>query len=227
MTKILALDASSEACSAALLIDNEIIERSDVVPRKHTELLLPMVDAVLAEAGIRLNQLDALAFNRGPGSFTGVRVSTSVAQGLAYAIDLPVIPISGLTAVAQGAWRLTQQDNILVLLDARMGEVYWAYFQQQQSIMKLSSDEQVSTVSQITKSDTDNWLAVGSGINVYNQEVMDWIEDSSIKINTELDLELAYPQARDVAELAKTEFELGNTVNAIDAQPIYIRDKIV
>ena len=108
MTKILALDASSEACSAALLIDNEIIERSDVVPRKHTELILPMVDEVLAEAGVRLNQLDALAFNRGPGSFTGVRVSTSVAQGLAYAIDLPVIPISGLTAVAQGAWRLTQ-----------------------------------------------------------------------------------------------------------------------
>src|SRR5210317_1461885 len=114
MINILAIDASSEACSAALLVNNEIYERSEVVPRKHTELILPMVDEVLAEGGVSLGQLDAIAFNRGPGSFTGVRVSTSVTQGLAFAMDLPVIPISGLATVAQGASRNSQNENFLV-----------------------------------------------------------------------------------------------------------------
>jgi len=223
MMKILAIDASSEACSVALLNNNEIIERYDVVPRKHTELILPMVDEVLAESGTTLNQLDALAFNRGPGSFTGVRVSTSVAQGLAYAVDLPVIPVSGLATVAQGAWRTTQQDNILVLLDARMSEVYWAYFQQQQDCMKLIGEEHVSSVSQVGKPGEGNWLAAGSGVNVYTEEVTALAENHAMTINTDSQ----YPQARDVVALARIYFQAGNVVNAMDAQPTYLRDKVV
>jgi tRNA threonylcarbamoyladenosine biosynthesis protein TsaB len=223
MTKILAIDASSEACSAALLFDNEVIERSDVVPRKHTELILPMIDKVLSEAGLGLNQLDALAFNRGPGSFTGVRISTSVAQGLSYAVDLPVIPVSGLAAVAQGAWRTTRQDNILVLLDARMHEVYWACYQCQQGSMKLIGNEHVSSVENIEKTAADHWLAVGSGVNVYKEEVTAWAGDGKVKFNADT----FYPQARDIAELARTEFKAGNLLSAMEAQPIYIRDKVV
>ena len=221
--KILAIDASSEACSVALLNDNEIIERYDVVPRKHTELILPMIDEVLAESGASLNQLDALAFNRGPGSFTGVRVSTSVAQGLAYAVDLPVIAVSGLATVAQGAWRTSQQDYILVLLDARMDEVYWAYFQQQHGCMNLLGEEHVSSVADVADPGEGDWVAVGSGVNVYNKEITALAENCDIIVNTESQ----YPQARDVAALARIDFEAGNVVNAMDAQPTYLRDKVV
>ena len=223
MTKILAIDASSEACSAALLIDNEIYERSEVVPRKHTELILPMVDEVLSEGGLTLNQVDAIAFNRGPGSFTGVRVSTSVTQGLAFALDLPVIPVSGLATVAQGSWRNTQQENLLVILDARMNEVYWACYQIQQGLMKLLGEEHVSPVSDISKPSEGEWIAVGSGVSVYNKDIQVLVADSTINLSTDL----GNPQARDVAELAKNELAAGNMVSAMDAQPIYIRDKVV
>lgn len=223
MTKILAIDASSEACSAALLVDDDIYERSEVVPRKHTELILPMVDEVLSQGGLSLNQLDALAFNRGPGSFTGVRVSTSVTQGLAFATDLPVIPVSGLAAVAQGAWQKTHENNILVVLDARMHEVYWAYYHSEQGIMKLLGEEHVSPVGDISKHAEHNWLAVGSGISVYNKDVFAW----AANVNVELSQESQLPQARDVAVLAKAEFLAGNAVSAMDAQPVYLRDKVV
>lgn len=223
MTKILAIDASSEACSVALLNDDEILERYDVVPRKHTELILPMIDEVLVEAGTSLSQLDALAFNRGPGSFTGVRVSTSVVQGLSFAVDLPVIPVSGLATVAQGAWRTTQQGNVVVMLDARMGEVYWAYFQHLQGCMRIKGEEHVTPVSGINNPGPGDWLAVGSGVNVYNNEIREWAANSSVTLN----MDTQYPQARDIVEIAKLEFANGNTVSAMQAQPVYIRDKVV
>ena len=223
MTKILAIDASSEACSAALLVDNAIYKRSEVIPRKHTELILPMVDEVLAEAGLSLNQLDALAFNRGPGSFTGVRVSASVTQGLAFAADLPVVPVSGLATVAQGAWRNTQQHHILVVMDARMHEVYWGYYQREDDSMKLLGDEHVSPVSAIEKPTAGDWLAVGTGVSVYNNELAAWAGKYAVKLATEDQL----PQASDVVEIAKAEYLAGNTVSAMDAQPIYLRDKVV
>lgn len=223
MTKILAIDASSEACSAALLVNSEIYQRSEVVPRKHTELILPMVDEVLAEGGVGLNQLDAIAFNRGPGSFTGVRVSTSVTQGLAFAVDLPVIPVSGLATVAQGTRRNSQQENFLVVLDARMNEVYWAYYQFQRGAMKLLGEEHVSPVSAICKPEEGEWLAVGNGVSVYNKDMRTVVGNKTITLSDEFE----HPQARDVAELAQVEFATGNTVSAMDAQPIYIRDKVV
>lgn len=223
MTKILAIDASSEACSAACLVDNEIYERSAVIPRKHTELILPMVEEVMSQAGLSLNQLDALAFNRGPGSFTGVRVGTSVAQGLAYALDLPVIPVSGLAAVAQGARRKLGKDKILVVMDARMDEVYWAYYQFTQGSMQLLGGEHVSPLSAMSKPVEGDWFAVGSGITVYNKEFNAWGGNQSVTSLTENLL----PQAIDVAELAKLEFLAGNTVSAMEAQPIYLRDKVV
>lgn len=223
MTKILAIDASTESCSAALLVNDQVFERSEVMPRKHTELVLPMVDEVLAEGGTSLNQLDALAFNRGPGSFTGVRVSTSVTQGLAFAVDLPVIPVSGLAAVAQGAWQNTGQENFLVVLDARMHEVYWAYYQYQQGTMKLVGKEHVSPVTAITKPGPGEWLAVGSGVNVYNKEMNALAGKCMLSLSTGT----ALPQARNVVELAKHELLQGNTVSAMDAQPVYLRDKVV
>lgn len=223
MTKILAIDASSEACSVALLDNSEIIERYDVVPRKHTELILPMVDEVLSEAGISFKQLDALAFNRGPGSFTGVRISTSVIQGLSFATELPVLAVSGLAAVAQNAWRTMQQDNVIVMLDARMDEVYWGYFQADNGYMKPISPEHVGPVSGIDKPGNENWMAVGSGIKVYNNEVAKWSGQSNLVLNTDI----LYPRASDIAVLARHELDVGNIVNAMQAQPVYLREKVV
>lgn len=223
MTKILAIDASTESCSAALLVNDEMYEHSEIVPRKHTELILPMVDKVMTEAGCQLNQLDALAFNRGPGSFTGVRVSTSVTQGLAFAIDLPVIPVSGLAAVAQGEWRKSRSENVLVVMDARMHEVYWAYYQFKQGYMKLLGEEHVSPVSAISKPTTGEWMATGNGVSVYNKDMS--LLAGSVTVTQPVEQML--PLARDVAELAKFEYLAGNTLSAMDAQPIYLRDKVV
>ena len=126
--KILAIDAATEACSAALLRDSVVEERYDVIGRGHAERLLPMADELLREAGLAARDLDAIAFGRGPGGFTGLRIAAGIAQGLAAGSERPVLPVSNLAAVAALAARVSQQTRVLVCMDARMGQVYWAAF---------------------------------------------------------------------------------------------------
>ena len=123
---LLALDTSTEACSVALLYRGEKTHINELAQRTHTKRILPMIDEILANSGVGLNQVDALAFGRGPGSFTGVRVGAGIAQGLAFGADLPVIPISNLTAMAQAAFELHQVENVVAAIDARMNEVYFS-----------------------------------------------------------------------------------------------------
>lgn len=130
---LLALETATEHCSVALLrsaVDgsHEVLVRRLHAPRQQTELILPMIDEVLAESGLRLNQLDGLAYSRGPGAFTGVRIAAAVAQGLALGADLGVVPVSSLQALAQGAWRATGAEAVLASFDARMQEVYAGAF---------------------------------------------------------------------------------------------------
>ena len=128
--KILAIETSTEACSAALLTDNQLFSRFELAPREHTKLIIPMMDELLAEAEINLKAIDAIAFGQGPGAFTGLRIATGVAQGVALAIDKPLIGISTLEALA---WQVRTEANngqkIIAALDARMGELYWAIYQ--------------------------------------------------------------------------------------------------
>ena len=139
-TRILAIDTATEACSVAVWNQGEIHALFELCPREHTQRILPMVQQVLAESGLALNQLDALAFGRGPGSFTGVRIGIGIAQGLALGADLPMIGVSTLQTMAQGAWRVSGAERVLAAIDARMGEVYWGQFERQADGRWLESE---------------------------------------------------------------------------------------
>ncbi|HDP89812.1 MAG TPA: tRNA (adenosine(37)-N6)-threonylcarbamoyltransferase complex dimerization subunit type 1 TsaB, partial [Thioalkalivibrio sp.] len=126
--KILAIDTATDACSAALFLDGEVTSRFELAPRRHTELILPMVGSLLEEAGLAVTDLDAVAFGRGPGAFTGLRIAAGVAQGLALGADLPVIPVSTLATMAQQVMDEAGAEAVAAALDARMGEVYWGCY---------------------------------------------------------------------------------------------------
>ena len=215
--KILALDAVTEACSAALYIDGDSRQRYAVAPREHTRLMLPMVDALLGEADLTLADLDLIAFDRGPGSFTGIRITLSVVQGLAFATDLPVLPVSSLAALAQAAYRQRQADSVLSLIDARMGELYWAYYQWQGDRMQLQGDEQVSRLSAIPVSPEAHLF--GSGVAAWGEALR---QHGFTHLNDET--ALRYPRAEYIGELAAVSPELAGTVEA--AQPVYLRNKV-
>ncbi len=136
--KLLAIDTSTDACSAALWLNGEVRQRYQVAPREHGQLILPMIESLLAEAGLALTQLDTLAFGRGPGGFTGVRIANSVIQGLAFGADLPVVPISSLAALAQGAYTEMGTPQILAAIDARIGEVYWGAYRAAQGCASVA-----------------------------------------------------------------------------------------
>ena len=162
--KILAIDTSTEACSAALLIDGAVRERYQVAPREHANLILSMAQELLGEAGVSLGQLDALAFGRGPGAFTGVRIGVGVAQGIAFAVDLPVAPISSLASLAHGAWRTAGHTRIIPAIDARMGEIYWGLFVlDSERLMRPLGGEHVTPAGDVDVPPGDAWHGVGSG----------------------------------------------------------------
>ncbi|MGB5065729.1 MAG: tRNA (adenosine(37)-N6)-threonylcarbamoyltransferase complex dimerization subunit type 1 TsaB, partial [Candidatus Competibacter sp.] len=141
--KLLALDTATDACSAAVWVDGVVHERYELAPRRHAALILPMIEAVLAEAGLRPAQLDAVAFGRGPGAFTGVRIAVGIAQGIAFAADLPVVPVSTLAALALGVGRETGHARLAVALDARMSEVYWGTYVVTADDAELLGEERV------------------------------------------------------------------------------------
>lgn len=215
--KILALDAVTEACSAALWNDGEVRARYTVAPREHTRLILPMVDELLQEADLKLADLDLIAFDRGPGSFTGIRVTLSVVQGLAFATGLPVLPVSSLAALAQAAYRVNGVERVLGLIDARMGELYWGKYQRDGALMVLQDEEGVAPLAAIPR--CEMCQLVGSGVATYAPELgqagyTDLVDDEL----------LCYPRAEYIAELAASRPEQAVAVD--EAQPVYLRNKV-
>ena len=220
--KILALDTATEACSAALLVDGEIRFQYQLAPRQHSRLILTMMDDLLQEAEIALPQLDAIAFGRGPGSFMGIRIAAGVAQGIAFANETPVIPVSNLLAIAEVAYMKTSETNIMVAIDARMGEVYWGCFQRQSDGQWLVSvEELVSAPEQLVYPDSGQWVAAGTGWGSY-AEVM--LAQTDLDIKTVLGECL--PSASAIVNLASSDYILGNTVAAAQAQPVYLRNNV-
>lgn len=198
-----------------------MLERFELAPRRHTELILPMMDQLLAEADLQLADLDALAFARGPGSFTGVRIAASVIQGAALGSGLPVVPVSSLQALAQGACREQDAACVLSALDARMHEVYWgAYRIDAGGIMRAVIDEIVCAPGQVVVPDGDGWVGVGSGWKSYPEALAG---RCAVERPVQGD---AMVHARDVALVAKTLFAEGVVVTAEQALPVYLRDEV-
>ena len=218
--KLLALETATEACSAAVWVAGAVLERYEIAPRRHAALILPMVEAVLAEAELTMNQLDAIAVGRGPGAFTGVRVAIGVAQGLAFAADLPVVPVSTLAALALGAARETDQTRIATALDARMGEVYWGtWVVSAGDRVILLGEERVCAPARVT-APPDEWFGVGSGWSVYAEAL-------SQRLTVSGWLGERYPHASDIARLAADPARCDLWVTAERALPVYLRDRVV
>ena len=215
---LLALETATDACSAALLVDDQVQERFQLAPRGHTALILPMIDELLAEAGIGIGRVDALAFGRGPGAFTGVRIAVGVAQGIAFAADLPVVPISTLAALAQGC----EAERVLVALDARMDEVYWAAYERNPAgLMTVSGEECVVSPQQAPLPAAGDWYGVGSGWASYPEALRQHVAGRVTAWD-----EHRLPQAADVARLGVAAYRQGLAVSADQALPVYLRDKV-
>jgi len=222
MSIILAIETSSELASCALLVGDQVLSRESGGVRTHSQSVLPMVQELLAEAGIKLADCDAIAFGAGPGSFTGVRTACGVAQGLAYGAGLPVIPLVTLAAMAEACRARTGATEVLAVLDARMNEVYWAQYRwlggangAWTTVIEpvLSAPEAVQPVV------VDGLAACGNGFAAYPQafegKAFAAAADGSI-----------VPHAREMARLAAPAFAAGQALPAAEAQPLYLRNKV-
>lgn len=216
MSIILAIETSSELASAALLRDGVVTSAEAAGVVTHSQSILPMVQSLLGDAGIKLADCDAIAFGSGPGSFTGVRTACGIAQGLAYGSNLPVLPTVTLLALAQACHEKTGARDVLAMLDARMGEVYWAQYKFEKTWQivvppSLSAPAEVMPIGEV--------LACGNGLNAYSTEFSsrpffsaerkDWV-----------------PHATHIAHLAAIAFAQGLGVPAKSAEPLYLRNKI-
>ncbi len=217
---LLALDTSTEACSAALCLNGQLLERSELAPRRHGERILPMIDALLAEAGIGKRQLDAIAVGRGPGSFTGVRLGVSLVQGMALGLDLPVVAVSSLAALALEA--PNDDATILAAIDARMSEVYVATFRRCcDGLIELLDEERVGKADAFPISESAAWCGVGNGWQAYREELLSLLPSMPRNILTD-----RFPQARNVARLGVPLWAVGKACSAEQLQPVYLRNKV-
>ena len=217
MTTLLALDTATECCSAALLHDGRVTARSEVIPRQHAQRLLPMIEELLGERELRLPDVDALVFGRGPGAFTGVRIATGMVQGLAFAADKPVIAVSNLAALAQRAWREHGAETVAAAIDARMDEVYWGLYGLQDGVMKSLNDERVCPPEAVSLPDGVASVA-GAGTG--------WQYADRLAVSAERSWPQMLPDAVDLITLALPRWLAGEVLDAADAQPVYLRDKV-
>jgi tRNA threonylcarbamoyladenosine biosynthesis protein TsaB len=218
---LLAIETATEACSVALMCGEHVIERFELAPRRHAELVLPMAEELLAQAGIGKRALDAIAVGRGPGAFTGVRLAIAVAQGLAIALDRPIVPVSTLAALALAA-SPHGGAAVLALLDARMGEVYAGLFEHDaaHSVRALAAEALVRPGDLVAPSERD-WIAIGSGWSVYGEALRARLSRAPVA-----EFPSALPRAEHVARLGARDFRAGLAVDAALAQPVYLREKV-
>lgn len=220
--KLLALDTSGDACSCCLYLDGEQDEEFTREPRRHAELLLPMVERLLTRAGIVLGALDALAFGRGPGSFTGLRIAAGVTQGLAFGAGLPVVPVSSLAAMARGVWRTRGHERVLAAFDARIGEVYLAaYGIDARGAVSEVLPERVCAPGDAVPVEGGDWFGAGSAWGVHGSVLADVYRGALAGTDPGCE-----PRATDVAALGVAGFEAGLRREAEQAVPVYLREEV-
>ncbi len=223
MNNLLSIETSAESCSVALSILGQTREEFEFAPRRHAELILPMVRSLLAEAEMTLSQLDGIAFGRGPGSFTSLRIGIGVVQGLAWGADLPVVPISSLAAVAQAAIEQGLPpgvNRVCVAMDARMQEVYTAEFEVDTDGFAIASGaERVCLPADVFPEGASKVCASGNGFEVYPEletragERGNFIPD-------------CWPRAAVINHLATRWLQVNKPLPAEKAQPVYIRNQV-
>jgi tRNA threonylcarbamoyladenosine biosynthesis protein TsaB len=218
--KLLALDTAGARCSVALLLDGKLTELDAPAERVQAESVLPMVEKLLGDAGLKLGSLDAIAFGRGPGAFTGLRVATSVAQGLAYGAGLPVVPVSDLAALAAAAVRAHRAERIMACLDARMHEVYWAAYESKAGDIVPLCAEALSPPSEVVAPSSAAWFGAGPGWGAYG-DVLKARVPGLVGTDPEL-----LPTAGDIARLGEAAFRKGERLSPEQALPVYLRDKV-
>jgi len=217
---LIAIETATENCSVALWINGKILERSEIAPRRQTELVLPMIAELLAEAGLSRKELHAVAVGRGPGAFTGVRLAISVAQGLALGLNIPVLPISSLAALAMDV--PTNEGITLTTIDARMGEIYSAVYQRTSSgAIKLIDPENICSGDKLFLPKNEQWNVIGSGWSAYRTIIEKKLGSKPLWADGN-----RFPQARHIAQLAAAEFKAGRGVAPEAALPVYLRDKV-
>ncbi len=219
--RMLALDTASEACSAALMLDGEISERLTITHREHGPLVLRLIDELLEEARMDLAGLDAIAFGRGPGSFTGLRIAAGITQGLALAADLPVLPVSDLAMLAQGLMDERDVSSVAVCLDARMGEAYVGFFRRdEQGLAAALAEEALIAPAHLElPAAGHDWVATGSGWAVFDGLA----ERLGVTLGPNEGARL--PQARSALLLAAPQWRAGKALAAEDALPVYLRER--
>lgn len=216
---LLAIETSTECCSAALLCGERLIARSELAPRRHAALLLPMCEGLLAEAGLSRRALDGIAVGRGPGAFTGVRLAVAAAQGLALALDVPVVPVSSLAALALQAPQ--NGAAVLAAIDARMGEIYAGCFTQVSHGVVAVSAEWVGAAADLELPGGDAWNVIGSGWAAWADELRARLPGAPLWAAGD-----RFPQAAEVARLAAPRLAAGQGVDPAATLPVYLRDKV-
>ncbi|PKG40039.1 tRNA (adenosine(37)-N6)-threonylcarbamoyltransferase complex dimerization subunit type 1 TsaB [Psychromonas sp. Urea-02u-13] len=222
---ILCVDTSTEACSVAILkqdgSEKVIFDSFMFAPREHTTKILPTVESVLAEANLSVNDLDIVAYGRGPGSFTGVRIGISIAQGLAFGIEKPMVGVSTLQAMAQQAYKTNDVSNVYAAIDARMGEVYFGHYQLIGDLMTLVAEEVVIKPEDLLALEltvVENSGLVGSGWQAY-PVLLDYFNMGKL-------LDIEFPSSKYMLDQVCHDVQKGLAVEPELAVPVYLRDKV-
>jgi len=217
---LLIIDTSTEACSVAFVKNEKVFFKQDVTPRSHTKMVLPMVDSLLIESESSINDIDAIAWGRGPGSFTGVRIGTGIMQGLALGANKPVIGISTLAAMAQQAIDELNAQQIIAAIDARMGEVYWGIFNNIDGLATLVDVEMVIKPEIINRDILNDELYVGVGTAWEIYPELTELGDISIAES------ILYPSSKAMVPLALAAWNNGDSMDVDEASPVYVRDTV-
>jgi len=215
--RVLALETSTEYCSVALWLDGVVTERCELVGQKHSELLIAMLDGVLQDSGFRIQDMDGIAFGMGPGSFTGVRIACGAAQGLAFGAGLPVAGICTLQALAEASGK----EKVIAALDARMGEIYHAAYEKRDDAWIAVSEPRLCKPEEAPMVLGDDWFCAGSGFATHGTALSERYAGQLQGTD-----ETAVPQAAAIAALGAAQFAQGRGMDAAEALPLYLRDKV-